>query len=70
MREGLFPRLLEYAECMCSRDGFRFETEVRMLAPPNDLLPLIVQERLRQIRAIKTAMRRVTDFIYGAQPVT
>jgi hypothetical protein len=65
MRAEIFPRILEYAECMCSRDQFRDLSEGRKSAFPEDpLLPLIVKERIRQIRAIKFAMQRVADFVY------
>lgn len=53
MRAEIFPRVLEYAECMCSRDQFRYVSEGRLKSafPEDPLLPLIVKERIRQIRA-------------------
>ena len=65
MRAEIFPRVLEYAECMCSRDQFRDVTVHRKSAFSEDpLLPWIIKERIRQIRAIKSAMQRVADFVY------
>ena len=65
MRDEIFPTLLEYAECMCSRDEFGLVIRLRKSATPeHPLLPLIVKERIRQIRAIKSAMQRVADFVY------
>ena len=44
MRAEIFPRVLEYAECMCSRDQFRYVSEGRLKSafPEDPLLPLIV----------------------------
>lgn len=70
MKDELFPRLLEYAECMRSRDEFRPIARGSDVASQDDSLGLIVKERLRQMRAMKAAMQRLTDFIYEGQPLT
>jgi hypothetical protein len=66
-RQELFPRLLEYAECMRTRDEFRYVARVFSHSPPPaDLLLPLIKERLRQLRRFKHAMDNVVDFLYLA----
>jgi hypothetical protein len=63
--QGLFPMLLEYAECMRTRDEFRYlATVYSHPSPPADLQLALVKERLRQLRGVKRAMDKVADFLY------
>jgi hypothetical protein len=69
MKDEIFPTLLEYAECMCSRREFHFMARLHKSDAPEDpLLPLILKERIRQIRTIKSAMQRVADFAHTNKP--
>ena len=64
-REELFPKLVEFFECKRTEEEI-FRMPMAEHSPVLDtLLPLLLRERLRQLRAMKNAMIRVLTIVYG-----